>query len=56
MAQVKGLPTPIRGEQGFIDSDKGFVRRALARDIAVHEAKQVDKTTHPTQLFSEDLW
>lgn len=47
---------PAKWDQGFIDSDLGFVGRVQARDIAVHVDKQIDYASHPSQLFSEDLW
>jgi len=56
MAENVGLPTPIRGDQGFIDSERGFVGRIEARDIALFIDKQIETADHPRDLFSEDLW
>jgi len=50
-----GMPTPISGEQGFIDDQLGF----LGRTQALHRAKdehQTGNTAHESLLFSEDLW
>ena len=49
-------PIPINGEEGFIDSELGFVNRTQAADIALHESKQIEKLNWPPYLYSEDLW
>lgn len=54
MAQA-GLPTPIKGEQGFIDSERGFVGRFQAGNIALAEG-QITKLQWGNKLYSEDLW
>lgn len=56
MVHEDGLPTPIRGEQGFLLNTGKFVRRIPARRIA-HEAGQfIKEPIHPNELFSEDVW
>ncbi len=50
-----GVPTPITGEQGFVDNKRGFVDRVEAAVIALAEG-QVEKLHAPPSLFSEDLW
>lgn len=42
-------------EQGFTTDTLPFVRRPPAKRIAF-KAGQLLKETHPTQLFSEDVW
>lgn len=46
---------PGDAEQGFIDSQEGFVERERAACIAL-ENEQVAKLHSPPWLFSEDLW
>lgn len=55
LAEVEQLPIPIGGDQGFVDSDLGFVGRLHAADIAPANG-QVKKLDAPPFLFSEDLW
>ena len=55
LAEIERLPTPIGGEQGFVDSELGFVDRNAAGRIAI-DAGQIEKLKWPPQLFSEDLW
>ncbi len=55
MAAKAGLPKPIKGDQGFIDSERGFVDRETAADIAL-AIGQIDKLNVPPKLYSEDLW
>ena len=50
-----GHVTPITGEQGFIDDQKGFVTREEAARIALDQG-QVAELHAPPSLFSEDLW
>ena len=50
-----GMPTPISGKQGFIDSELGFVGRQCAAKLAL-ESGQVEGLIAPPNLFSEDLW
>jgi hypothetical protein len=50
-----GVHKPVRGDQGFMDSNGDFCNRALARCLAV-ESGQATETHHPRELFSEDLW
>ena len=47
--------TKARTEQGFIDSDEGFVTRTRAHAIA-REAGQIDEPDGEAALFSEDVW
>ena len=42
-------------DQGFLTSKGRFVRRVEARDIAIVTG-QIERATHGSQLFSEDLW
>lgn len=49
-----GMPWPLKGEQGFLDSNLGFLNRTQARARAI-ECGQVGEI--PTQeLFTENLW
>lgn len=50
-----GHTTPIIGEQGFIDDQRGFVTRKEAAQIALDQ-RQIKKLHVPPNLFSEDLW
>ncbi len=50
-----GHVTPITGEQGFIDDQRGFVTREEAAQIALDQG-QVKSLHAPPNLFSEDLW
>lgn len=46
-----------RGEQGFVDSDIGFVDRTEAARIAVAQGQVEKRRLHTNgQLYSEDLW
>lgn len=51
----RGHATPITGEQGFIDDQRGFVTRKEAAQIALDQG-QVVRLRAPPILFSEDLW
>ncbi len=51
----RGYALPIKGDQGFIDDQRGFVDRLQAADIAVSQG-QIPRLRWPPQLFSEDLW
>ena len=51
----EGIPASGMHDQGFVDSNAGFVSREAARTIALFEG-QVERTGHATELFSEDLW
>lgn len=42
-------------EQGFVDEQGVFYRRGAAKWHAMR-CGQLIKETHPTQLFSEDVW
>ena len=69
---VQSLPKPNRhhniihkfpkpghqhGEQGFIDSELGFVSREVAKVIAIASGQlQKPKNSYSEKLFSEDLW
>lgn len=54
MAEL-GLPTPITGKQGFINSYGDFVDRELGAQIAIADG-QIQKLRWPPDLYSEDLW
>ena len=50
------LPTPISGEQGFVDNKGNFLTRKEAGRIAL-ENGQIAKLSHPDgELYSEDLY
>lgn len=51
----QGLPTPITGEQGFIDEHKAFYNRI---DAAAHalQCNQISSLKWPPYLYSEDLY
>jgi hypothetical protein len=53
----EGLPTPIRGEQGFVTSYGSFVDRKTAAVIAT-AAKQLKHSTLVCfgTLYTEDVW
>ena len=55
MAERYGLPTPVAGEQGFLDSELGFLDRGQAASRAL-DSGQVAALRCPPELFSEDLW
>ncbi len=48
-----GGPVPRASEQGFIDSELGFLGRAGALQRAIDERQIAGKSG---QLYSEDLW
>lgn len=52
-----GVPAPVTGEQGFIDSSGRFLNRRQAAMVA-HAAGQLprDGLAHPPELYTEDLW
>lgn len=50
-----GLPTPIKGKQGFLSSKGCFVDRELGAQIAIADG-QIEKLRWPPDLYSEDLW
>lgn len=43
-------------DQGFLTSTGIFVGREMARDVARGSRQLKEQTTHPRELFSEDLW
>lgn len=51
----EGNPTPIKGEQGFIDDEDNFLNRIDAGKHAL-SCGQLDKLNWAPQLFTEDLW
>jgi hypothetical protein len=55
MAEELHHKTPISGEQGFMLSDGRFARRKPAGRIAI-KAGQIRELSHPSLLYSEDLW
>lgn len=55
MARVLKMPTPITGEQGFVDDKGRFLGREDGRAHAL-KIGQVEKTLEPDLLYSEDLW
>lgn len=55
MVEEKGLPPPIKGEQGFVLSDGRFAMRKSAARVAL-KAGQCKEPMSPPWLFSEDLW
>lgn len=56
MAEECGLPTPITGEQGFIDSKGRFLDRRMAAQLALANGQVKELKYQPDTLFSEDLW
>lgn len=51
-----GVPTPIRGIQGFKDSKDRFLTRTEAFEVAI-ASKQIERPEHGLEeLYSEDLW
>ena len=50
-----GHVTPVTGDQGFIDDQRGFVTREEAAQIALDQG-QIMRLHAPPSLFSEDLW
>jgi len=55
MVHERSVVPPVKGTQGFIDSDRGFVGREQAMDIA-EAMGQLKEPANSTQLFTEDLW
>ena len=53
-----GMKTPIKGEQGFIDDELGFVGRLVAGQIAQEAGQLLDEGKRLSRfgLFSEDVW
>ena len=50
------LHVALKGEQGFIDSNEGFVDRKRAASIAI-DAGQTERLKYSfDDLFSEDIW
>lgn len=50
-------PYPSDYNQGFLDSDMGFLNRLDAHRMAWHCGQLKQMTLHPSgQLFSENLW
>lgn len=49
-------PWPIDGDQGFIDSEQGFVTRRRAANIAISQGQIAELKYQKFELFSEDLW
>jgi len=47
---------PIRGEQGFLDSDGRFLDRRTAMEVARISGQVDPSREHNDDLFSEDLW
>ena len=50
-----GLPTPIRGLQGFLTYTGDFLDRTDAAKVAL-DGGQITKLMAPPQLYTEDLW
>ena len=56
IAEVTGVK-PVTGEQGFWTEDGWWLRRPAAMSVALMNGQvEQGKTTHPHDLFSEDLW
>lgn len=51
-----GLPTPIKGNQGFLTSRGRFVDRKEASAIAFFSRQIKDDNYKISTLYSEDLW
>lgn len=60
LAVEAGLPTPITGEQGFVDNDGRFLDRKQAMVVAMRAEQPIIREDAHTfvggSLFSEDLW
>ena len=50
-----GLPTPIKGVQGFVDDKGQFLDRIAAAKHTL-ECGQITALNWPPNLYSEDLW
>lgn len=46
----------LEAEQGFIDNHGNFLNRVEAKFVVEMIDQPTIRNTHPTQLFSEDLW
>lgn len=55
IVELTGKRLGAESEQGFTTSERRFVDRQTAREIAI-EAGQIDGRAHPKMLFSEDIW
>lgn len=55
LAHDMKLPTPIMGDQGFMDEGGRFLMRKAAARIAIKNG-QIAKLIAPPNLYSEDLW
>lgn len=45
-----------RSEQGFLTDSGKFMGRVSALAMALDAKQLIKPATHPTELFSEDLW
>lgn len=55
MVNVVGRPTPITGDQGFVNEAGIFHNRIQGAAEALRR-KQIEKLKWPPNLYSEDLW
>lgn len=46
----------LQAEQGFLTDTGHFATRAAAKALVKRTGQPTIRDTHPTQLFSEDLW
>ena len=56
---IRKFPKPKHkhGEQGFIDTELGFVSREVAKVIAVASDQLISRSgKFSDKLFSEDIW
>jgi hypothetical protein len=51
-----GMPIPIIGKQGFINSDGQFLNRIEAKQKAFDYDQIQSLNTGHNELYSEDLW
>lgn len=51
-----GEPTPVVGEQGFVNENGNFLNRKEALCEAIRCNQLIRKTNPKDRLFSEDLW
>jgi hypothetical protein len=56
MLAERGFKTPIKGVQGFIDDDLGFMERVPARLRVIDEKQKIREPSLTRELFSENLW
>lgn len=56
MVHICGIKPPIVGDQGFVDSNLGFVDRKTAWKIAEENKQIKTENIRGGTLYSEDVW